>query len=117
LAQGTSIITESIWDSRYRYLDELQKMGAAVQVDGKTAVLEGVPFFTGAHVSCWDLRAGAAMVIAGLAAQGETVVEQIHYIERGYENFVAKLKGLGAEIEYVQTPIDPERETELREIS
>jgi len=117
LAQGTSIITESVWDNRYRYLDELKKIGASAQVDGKTAVLEGVSFFTGATVSCCDLRAGAALVIAGLAAQGETIVEQIHYIERGYENLVEKLRSLGADIDYLQAPIDPEQESTLRAIS
>jgi len=117
LAKGTSIITESIWDSRYRYLDELKKMGAQVQVDGKTAVIEGVSGFTGAPVACSDLRAGAALVIAGLAAQGETTVEQIHYIERGYENLVEKMRNLGADIEYLKAPIDPEQDTTLRSIS
>ena len=117
LAQGTSIITESIWDNRYRYLDELKKMGAHVQVDGKTAVIEGVSCLTGAYVSCCDLRAGAALVIAGLCAQGETVVEQIHYIERGYEDLVGKMRGLGADIDYLPTPIEPEETSNLRAIS
>ena len=117
LAQGTSIITESVWDSRYRYLDELKKMGAMAQVDGKTAVIEGVPSLTGAPVSCCDLRAGAALVIAGLAAQGETVVEQIHYIERGYEDLVGKLRKLGATIDYLKAPIDPDKKETLRAIS
>ena len=117
LAQGTSIITESIWDNRYRYLDELKKMGVQVQVDGKTAVLEGVPFLTGAPVACCDLRAGAALVIAGLAAQGKTIVEQIHYIERGYEDLVGKLRNLGADIEYLKDPIEPEGQSDLRVVS
>ena len=117
LAEGTSIITESIWDNRYRYLDELKKMGAQVQVDGKTAVLEGISRFTGAPVACCDLRAGAALVIAGLAAEGETIVEQIHYIERGYENLVEKMRNLGADIEYLKEPIDPEQDATLRSIS
>ena len=101
LAGGTSIVTESVWDNRYKYVDELKKMGAQIQVDGKTAVIEGVANLMGAPVACCDLRAGAAMVIAGLAAEGETIVEKIHYIERGYENFVGKLKQLGADIEYL----------------
>ena len=117
LAQGTSIITESIWDNRYRYLDELKKMGAQVQVDGKTAVLEGVPFLTGAPVAASDLRAGAALVIAGLCAQGETIVEQIHYIERGYEDLVGKMRGLGADIEFLKAPIEPEDTSTLRVVS
>lgn len=100
IAQGISIVTESVWDNRYKYVDELKKMGAQIQVDGKTAVIEGVPFLTGAPIAACDLRAGAAMVIAGLCAKGETVVEQIHYIERGYEDIVKKLRSLGADIEY-----------------
>ncbi|MCL2568865.1 MAG: UDP-N-acetylglucosamine 1-carboxyvinyltransferase [Oscillospiraceae bacterium] len=117
LAQGTSIITESIWDNRYRYLDELKKMGVTVQVDGKTAVIEGVTGLTGAPVSCCDLRAGAALVIAGLAAQGETIVEQIHYIERGYEDLVEKMQGLGADIDYLLAPVEPDHTSNLRAIS
>ncbi|MCL2368824.1 MAG: UDP-N-acetylglucosamine 1-carboxyvinyltransferase, partial [Oscillospiraceae bacterium] len=113
-ASGTSIVTESVWDNRYKYVDELKKMGATIQVDGKTAVIEGAPCLTGAPVSCCDLRAGAALVIAGLCAQGETIVEQIHYIERGYEDIVNKLKSLGADIDYLKTPIDPEQESSLR---
>ena len=117
LAQGTSIITESIWDNRYRYLDELMKMGIQVQVDGKTAVIEGIPSLTGAPVACCDLRAGAALVIAGLAAQGETIVEQIHFIERGYEDLVGKMRSLGADIDYLEPPLEPEQESTLRAIS
>ena len=117
LAQGTSIITESVWDNRYRYVDELKKMGATVQVDGKTAVIEGVSCFTGAPVSACDLRAGAALVIAGLVAHGETTVEQIHFIERGYEDLVGKLKHLGADIDYLKTPEEPDQTSTLRAIS
>ncbi|MCL2828275.1 MAG: UDP-N-acetylglucosamine 1-carboxyvinyltransferase [Oscillospiraceae bacterium] len=117
LAGGTSIVTESVWDNRYKYVDELKKMGAMIQVDGKTAVIEGADVLTGAPVSCCDLRAGAALVIAGLCAQGETIVEQIHYIERGYEDLVSKLKSLGADIEYLKAPIDPEEKSTLRAIS
>ena len=116
LAEGTSIITESVWDNRYRYLDELKKMGACVQVEGKTAVIEGIEQFTGASVSCCDLRAGAALVLAGLAARGETIVEEIHYIERGYENLVAKLRSLGADIDYLSPTGEP-TEKPLRAIS
>ncbi|MGL5513948.1 MAG: UDP-N-acetylglucosamine 1-carboxyvinyltransferase, partial [Sporomusa sp.] len=107
MAQGISIVTESVWDSRYKYVDELKKMGAQIQVDGKTAVIEGVECLTGAPIAACDLRAGAAMVIAGLCASGETIVEQIHYIERGYEDIVGKLRNLGADIEYMKEPIDP----------
>ena len=104
MAEGTSVITEGVWDSRYRYVDELRRMGAHVQVDGKIAVIEGVGELTGAPVQACDLRAGAAMVIAGLAAQGTTEVDCIHYIERGYEDIVRKLSGVGADIRVVVTP-------------
>ena len=99
LAEGTSIITEGIWDNRWRYVDELRRMGANIQVDGKVAVVEGVKHLTGAPVCATDLRAGAAMVVAGLAAHGTTEIEQIHYIARGYDNIVAKLSKLGADIQ------------------
>ena len=104
MAEGTSVITEGVWDSRYRYVDEIRRMGAQVQVDGKIAVIEGVDKLTGAPVQACDLRAGAAMVIAGLAAQGTTEVDCIHYIERGYEDIVRKLSGVGADIRVVVTP-------------
>ena len=104
LASGTSIITESIYDNRYRYVAELCRMGAAIQVDGKVAVTEGVPFLQGCEVKAYDLRAGAAMVIAGLAAHGETIVEDVHFIERGYEDIVGKLQALGADIKRVSAP-------------
>ncbi|MEG2004187.1 MAG: UDP-N-acetylglucosamine 1-carboxyvinyltransferase, partial [Clostridia bacterium] len=98
LADGTSTITESIWDNRFRYTDELVRMGASIKVDGKTAVIEGVHALKPAVVRAVDLRAGAAMVIAGLAAEGETAIEEIHHIERGYENMVEKLNSVGADI-------------------
>lgn len=104
LASGTSVVNEGIYDNRYKYVNELRKMGAQIQVDGRTAVIEGVPKLTGAPVAACDLRAGAAMVIAGLCAEGETQVEDIHYIERGYENFVGKLRNLGADIALVDEP-------------
>jgi UDP-N-acetylglucosamine 1-carboxyvinyltransferase len=106
LADGTSVVTESVWDNRYKYVNELKKMGAQIQVDGKTAVIEGVDKLTGAPVAACDLRAGAAMVIAGLCAEGTTVVEDIQFIERGYENFVGKLRQLGADIEVFDDPED-----------
>ena len=107
LARGTSVITEGIYDNRYKYTNELRKMGAQIQVDGRTAVIEGVDKLTGAPVVSCDLRAGAAMVIAGLCAEGTTYVEDIHYIERGYENFVGKLRSLGADIALVSEPDEP----------
>ena len=103
-AQGTSVITEGVWDSRYRYVDELRRMGAHIQVDGKVAVIEGVEALTGAPIHACDLRAGAAMVIAGLAAQGITEVDGVNYIERGYEDLVGKLSGVGADITTVVIP-------------
>ncbi len=106
IARGTSVITEGIYDNRFKYVNELRKMGAEVQVDGRVAVFEGDTRLTGALVHACDLRAGAAMVIAGLCASGVTEVEDIHYIERGYENFVGKLKALGADIEIVSFPDD-----------
>ena len=107
LATGTSMITESVSDNRYRYVVELKRMGARITVDGKVAVIEGVKQLTGATIRACDLRAGAAMVIAGLAAHGITELECVHYIERGYEDIVKKLQGLGADIQRVDVP-DPE---------
>lgn len=101
LADGTSIVTESIFENRFRYVDELARMGASVKVEGNVAVISGVERFTGARVSAPDLRAGAALVIAGLAAEGITIVDDIYYIERGYENLDLKFRELGAKIEKV----------------
>ena len=101
LAGGTSIVTESIFENRFRYVDELSRMGASVKVEGNVAVISGVEKFTGARVNAPDLRAGAALVIAGLAAEGITIVDDIYYIERGYENLDAKLRKLGAQSEKV----------------
>ena len=104
MADGTSAVTDTVWENRFRYVDELRRMGAQAQVNGKVAVFEGVPMLTGAPVKAYDLRAGAAMVIAGLAAQGRTEIDDVHYIERGYEYFIEKLRGLGAEICRVDIP-------------
>jgi UDP-N-acetylglucosamine 1-carboxyvinyltransferase len=98
LAEGTSVITEDVWDNRYKYVAELRRMGAQVQVDGRVAVIEGVDKLSGAPIKACDLRAGAAMVIAGLCAQGRTEVEDVRHVERGYEDFAGKLRGLGADI-------------------
>ena len=98
-AKGTSMVNESVWDdTRFKYVDELRRMGAKISVDGKIAVIEGVPALKGSTVRSTDLRAGAAMIIAGLVSQGTTYVEEIQYIERGYENIVEKLIGIGADI-------------------
>ena len=107
LAEGTSVVTEGVWDNRYKYVNELRKMGAEIQVDGKIAVIEGVPSLTGAPVTACDLRAGAAMVIAGLCAEGTTVIEDVEFIERGYQDIVGKLRGLGADIVAVSEPDGP----------
>ncbi|MDO5344989.1 MAG: UDP-N-acetylglucosamine 1-carboxyvinyltransferase [Lachnospiraceae bacterium] len=103
LAAGTSIVTESIFENRFKYMDELARMGAVAKVEGNTAIITGVERLTGARVSAPDLRAGAALVIAGLAAEGITIVDDIMYIQRGYENFDEKLRSLGAEIEKINS--------------
>ena len=101
LARGTSIVTESIFENRFKYADELTRMGANIKVEGNTAIIDGTEKLTGARISAPDLRAGAALVIAGMAAEGITVVDDIVYIQRGYEDFELKLQNLGAEIEKV----------------
>lgn len=106
IARGTSIINESVWDNRFRYVEELKRMGAQISVDGKLAVVEGVEHLTAAPVRATDLRAGAAMLIAALCAQGVTQVEDIQHIERGYEGVEEKLLALGADIKRVHVP-DP----------
>ena len=103
LARGTSIVTESIFENRFKYVDELARMGGNIKVEGNVAVIDGVKNFSGAAVNAPDLRAGAALVIAGLAAEGYTVVDEIGYIQRGYECFEEKLRGLGAMIEKVDS--------------
>lgn len=103
LCEGTSTITESIFENRFKYLDELACMGAVSKIEGNSATIEGVEGFSGARVSAPDLRAGAALVLAGLAAEGITIVDDIVYIQRGYERFEEKLRELGAEIEKVSS--------------
>ncbi|MDD3251478.1 MAG: UDP-N-acetylglucosamine 1-carboxyvinyltransferase [Lachnospiraceae bacterium] len=103
LAEGISMITESIFENRFKYVDELARMGSSIKVEGNVAVIDGVRGFTGAQVESPDLRAGAALVLAGLAAEGYTVVDEIGYIQRGYECFEEKLQGLGANIEMVDS--------------
>ncbi len=100
-AKGTSVITEGIYDNRFKYVSELRKMGAEIQVDGRISVVEGPQKLTGAEVYACDLRAGAAMTIAGICAIGQTVINDIHFIERGYENFAGKLSELDADIRIV----------------
>jgi UDP-N-acetylglucosamine 1-carboxyvinyltransferase len=103
-AEGTSIVTEGVWDNRFRYVDELRRMGADIQVNGSVAVVEGKTALKGAPVKAVDLRAGAAMVIAGLCADGVTEIEDIYHIERGYVDLVDKLTELGADIKKVNKP-------------
>ena len=107
IADGTSIISESVWDSRFRYVEQLLHFGAKVQVNGNIAVIEGVEVLKGAPVKAVDLRAGAAMIIAGLAAEGKTEIEDIKYIDRGYEDVVEKLKRVGADIKRIEVK-DPQ---------
>lgn len=109
LANGTSTVTESIFDNRFKYVDELTKMGAKIRVEGNIAVVEGVKGLTGADVNALDLRAGAALVLAGLCAEGYTTIDDIHYIQRGYECFDAKLRSLGASIEIVDNEKDAQK--------
>ena len=107
LAQGTSLVTEGVYGaSRFKYLDELRRMGAHIQVDGRVAVIEGIEHLEGAPVHACDLRAGAALVIAGLAARGTTEISQIQFIERGYEDLVGKLRAVGADIQMVDVPVE-----------
>ena len=102
LARGTSIVTESIFENRFKYMDELARMGAVSRVEGNTAIITGVEKLTGARICAPDLRAGAALVIAALAAEGITTIDDIVYIQRGYEQFDEKLRSLGAEIELIR---------------
>lgn len=106
LAQGTSIVTESIFENRFKYVDELTRMGADVKVEGNMAVINGVRKYTGADITAPDLRAGAALVMAALAAEGYSTVDDIRYIERGYEDFHLKLQALGAQIDVIETERD-----------
>ena len=108
LAEGTSVLTEGVWDNRYRYTEEFRRLGANIQVDGKIAVIEGVDHLSGAPMVACDLRAGAAMIIAALAAEGVSEITNIKHVERGYEDIVGKLSGIGADIRIVDVP-DPEQ--------
>jgi UDP-N-acetylglucosamine 1-carboxyvinyltransferase len=101
-ANGTSVVTESVWEKRFQYVEELCKMGADIAVDGNRATIYGVPVLSGTEVTATDLRAGAALIIAGLTAEGETVIYGVEKIERGYDDIVGKLRALGADIELVE---------------
>lgn len=110
IAQGTSLVNENVWNSRFKYIAELKRMGANIQVDGHVAVVEGVSHLQGAPVQACDLRAGAAMVVAGLAAEGVTKLSQVQFIERGYEDLVEKLCAVGADIRVVNVPDEPAKQ-------
>ena len=101
VAQGTATVTETIFENRFMHVNELVRLGARIQVDGRLAVSEGVPRLSGATVMATDLRASASLVIAGLVAEGETVVDRIYHLDRGYDCMEAKLRGLGADIERI----------------
>ena len=103
LSEGTSVITESIFEARFKYVDELVRMGASIKVDGNMAWVDGVESFSGSRVFASDLRAGAALVIAGLAAEGMTIVENIEYVERGYEGFEQKIAKIGGDIKKIDS--------------
>ena len=114
LAQGTSLVTEGVYGAnRFKYVDELKRLGAHIQVDGKVAVIEGVDQLVGAPIQACDLRAGAALVIAGLAAKGTTELSCVQYIERGYEDLVGKLRAVGADIAMVDVPEESEAESHI----
>jgi len=104
LANGTSILNEGVWESRFRYVEELKRMGAKIKVDGRIATVEGIETLTPATVRAVDLRAGVAMVIAALVADGTTVIDEIYHVQRGYESLVEKLKSIGADIKLISSP-------------
>ena len=104
ICNGTSIVSEGVWDNRFKYVEELNKMGTKISVDGRVAVVDGIKELKAAPVKAIDLRAGAAMILAGLAAEGTTIIDNIHFIERGYENIIGKLQGVGADIKKVEIP-------------
>ncbi|MDR0490854.1 MAG: UDP-N-acetylglucosamine 1-carboxyvinyltransferase [Oscillospiraceae bacterium] len=108
LADGTSTVTEGVWENRFKYVDELVKMGGVIQVSGRTSIIEGVPYLSGAPIKASDLRAGAALVIAGLCARGETVIDGVSYVERGYEKMLQKLSNLGADIKSIYVSDEPQ---------
>ena len=107
LAQGTSIVTEGVWDNRFKYVDQLTRMGANIEVNGKVAIIQGTDHLSGCSVKADDLRAGAAMIIAGLAASGTTEIESVIFIDRGYEDVIEKFRGIGGDITRVPLDEDP----------
>jgi UDP-N-acetylglucosamine 1-carboxyvinyltransferase len=101
VADGVGIVTENLYPGRFRYVEELQRLGADIRTDGHHAVVRGVARLSGAPVRAPDIRAGAALVVAGLAAEGETIVSAVHHVDRGYDDLVGRLVGIGADIERV----------------
>ena len=102
ISQGASKVTETIFENRFMHVNELVRLGAKIQIEGKVAMVEGVPQLSGATVMATDLRASASLVMAGLVAQGETVVDRIYHLDRGYDKMEAKLRAIGADIERVK---------------
>ena len=98
VAEGTGVVTETIFENRFMHAQELLRLGAAIEIEGNTAIVKGVPRLAGAHVMATDLRASASLVIAGLVAQGETVIDRIYHLDRGYEALETKLQGVGARV-------------------
>src|SRR5690606_7872708 len=101
VAEGTSVVTDTVWEARFKHVDELQRMGTRIRVEGRTAIIDGVERLSGTHVRATDLRAGAALVVAGLIAEGETLISGLDHIERGYEHLDEKFRGLGADVQRV----------------
>ena len=102
IAEGTSHVTETIFENRFMHVQELNRLGAAIDIEGNTAIINGVPKFVGAPVMATDLRASASLVIAGLAAEGQTLIERIYHLDRGYDRMEVKLSGVGAHIERIK---------------
>ncbi len=117
LASGTSVISEGVYESRFKHVDELQRMGTNIRVEGRSAVIEGVEQLHGAPVQATNLRAGASLIVAGLAAQGETRVSGVEHVERGYEYLREKLRFLGADIERSSSESDDANEDEARVVN
>ena len=101
VCNGTSVLTENVWENRYQYMGELRKLGADVEINGRVATIHGIKHFSGAEVSATDLRAGAAMILAALAAEGETIIDGVRYIDRGYEDVEEKFRAMGADIDRI----------------
>ena len=101
VCNGTSVLTENVWENRYQYMGELRKLGADVEINGRVATIHGIKHFSGAKVSAPDLRAGATMILAALAAEGETIIDGVRYIDRGYEDVEEKFRAMGADIDRI----------------